>query len=95
MEKTIKVLVKKEDARYSSETVEYAGNKFKIVSENDNAYSHLRIYIYTNNGDIANVANEFDIPCYKRVNYVWDAEERLAGNKANIAAAEKYIKKVW
>ena len=96
MGKIIKTLVKNEAPKYSSETViNDKGDKFKIVSENDNCYSHLRIYIYTKNGDTAMVANEFDIPAYKRVEYYHDDEDRLNGNRANLVAAEKYIEKVW
>lgn len=92
-----KVLIKNEAPEYTSETIcDVEGNvKFKIVSENGNAYSYLRIYIYTRNGDLAIVANEYDIPDYKAVRYYHSDEERLAGNRANLAAAEKYIKKVW
>ena len=93
----MKVLVKNESAGYSSETIQDVDSnlKFKIVSENGNSYSHLRIYIYTRNGDLALVANEYDIPNYNSVSYFHREDERLAGNRANIAAAEKYIKKVW
>ena len=92
-----KVLIKNEAPEYTSETIcDVEGNvKFKIVSENGNAYSHLKVYVYTNNGDIACVATEYDIPNYKEVDYIDSAEERLAGNRANLAAAEEYIKKVW
>ena len=94
---TYKVLIQKEAPEYTSETIYNAdGNmKFKIVSENGNSYSHLRIYIYTHNGDLAIVANEYDIPDYKVVSYFHSDEERLADNRANIIAAKKYIKKVW
>ena len=93
----LKVLVKKEAPAHSSETLYdiESGNKFKVVSENGNAYSHLRIYVYTNNGDIACVATEYDIPNYEEVNFMDEANERLVGNKANLVAAEEYIKKVW
>jgi hypothetical protein len=65
------------------------------VSQNGNAYSYLRIYIYTNNGDIALVANEYDIPDYREINYIDNDARRQEGNKKNLIAAEKYIKKVW
>jgi hypothetical protein len=93
----MKVLVKNESPSYSSETIQDVdGNlKFKIVSENGNSHSHLRIYIYTNNGDLALVANEYDISDYRRVDYIDNDARRQEGNKKNLIAAEKYIKKVW
>lgn len=93
----MKVLVKNESPKYSSETIHDVDSnlRFKIVSENGNAYSHLRIYIYTKNGDIALVANEYDIPDYREVNYIDNDARRQEGNKKNLIAAEKYIKKVW
>jgi hypothetical protein len=93
----MKVLVKNESAEYSSETIcDVERNlKFKIVSQNGNAYSYLRIYIYTNNGDIALVANEYDIPDYMEINFIDNDARRQEGNKKNLIAAEKYIKKVW
>ena len=92
-----KVLIKKEAPAHSSETLydNESGNKFKIVSENGNCYSHLKVYVYTKNGDIACVATEYDIPNYKEVNFIDSAEERIEGNRTNLAAAEEYIKKVW
>ena len=93
--KEIKILVSNESASYSSETIMYNDNKLKIVSENGNAYSHLRIYAYTKNGDLGQIANEHDVPGYKSVNYICDDKERVSGNKSNIAAAESYIKKIF
>lgn len=91
----MKVLVKKELPRYSSETILHKGLKFKIVSENDNSYSHLRLYIYTKNGDLAMIAHEYDINGYKRVDYYNSDEKRLLGNANNIKAAEEYIKAAY
>ena len=93
----MKVLVKNESPKYSSETIHDVDSnlRFKIVSENGNAYSYLRIYIYTHNGDLAIVANEYDIPDYRRVDYIDNDARRQEGNKKNLIAAEKYIKKVW
>jgi hypothetical protein len=92
-----KVLIKKEAPEHTSETIyDVEGNmKFKIVSENGNAYSHLKVYVYTKNGDIACVATEYDIPDYKEVNFIDNDARRQEGNKKNLIAAEKYIKKVW
>lgn len=96
MSKIIETRISKMAPRYSSETVVINGGlKFKIVAENDNCYSRLRIYVYTNNGELAIVATEYDIPDYEKVNYFWDDNERLVGNRNNIIAAEKYIESVW
>ena len=93
--KQIKVLVSKESKSYSSETIMYNDIKLKIVAQNGNCYSHLDINVYTKNGDLGHIANENDIPGYHYVNYVLDDSERLNGNKANIIAAENYIKKIF
>ena len=94
MEKTIEVLVSNDSPSYSSESlVVVGGGKYKIVAENGNSYSHLKVYKYTHNG-IDQIACEYDIPNYKSVNYIWDNDKRIKGNKDNILAAEKYILKI-
>ena len=94
MTKTIEVLVSNDSPKYSSESlVVVGGNKYKIVAENANAYSHLKVYKYTHNG-IDQIACEYDIPDYKSVNYIWDDDKRMKGNMHNILAAEKYILKI-
>jgi len=95
MAKTIKVLVNNESTSYSSESliVVGSGNKYKIVAENGNCYSHLKVYKYTHNG-IDLIACEYDIPDYNRVDYIWDDDKRMRGNLNNILAAEKYILKI-
>ena len=94
MAKTIEVLVNNDSPKYSSESlVVVGGNKYKIVAENGNAYSHLKVYKYTHNG-IDQIACEYDIPDYKSVNYIWDDDKRIKGNAHNILAAEKYILKI-
>lgn len=95
MKKDIKVLIKKESAKHSSESILFGDNKFKIVAENANSYSHVTIYIHTHNGDLAQVASEYDIPNYEIVHYYADDNVRLRGNARNIKAAEDYIKKVF
>ena len=96
MSKIIETRISKTAPCHSSETVVINGGlKFKIVAENGNCYSHLRIYAYTNNGELAIVATEYDIPHYEEVNYIWDDNKRLVGNRVNIIAAEKYIESVW
>jgi hypothetical protein len=94
MTKTIEVLVNNDSPKYSSESlVVVGGNKYKIVAENGNAFSHLKVYKYTHNG-IDQIACEYDIPDYKSVNYIWDDDKRMKGNMHNILAAEKYILKI-
>jgi hypothetical protein len=94
MEKKFKVLVSNSTPSYSSESlVVSSGNKYKIVAENGNCYSHLKVYKYTHNG-IDQIACEYDIPNYKSVNYIWNDDNRIKGNKDNILAAEKYILKI-
>ena len=95
MRKEIKVLIKKESAKYSSESISFGSNKFKIVAENDNSYSHLSVYIYSQNGGIEKIACEYDIPNYKHVQYYSEDMVRCLGNANNIKAAENYIKKVF
>lgn len=91
----IKVLVKNERANYSSETLLWKERRYKIVSENGNAYSHLRVYIYTNDGRLNQIACEYDIPCYNAVDYIDNEQTRICGNRRNITAAEEYIKHVF
>lgn len=91
----IEILVSNESAGYSSETIAYNGNKLKIVAQNGNSYSHLAVYVYTKNGDLGQIANEYDIPGYKKVDYISSDSIRISGNKNNIKAAENYIKKVF
>ena len=94
MEKTIEVLVSNDSPSYSSESlVVVGGGKYKIVAENGNSYSHLRVYKYTHNG-IDQIACEYDITDYKSVNFMWDNDKRIKGNMDNILAAEKYILKI-
>lgn len=95
MEKKFKVLVQNCTPSYSSESlvVVSSGNKYKIVAENGNAFSHLRVYKYTHNG-IDQIACEYDITDYNRVNYIWGDDNRMKGNTDNIHAAEKYILKI-
>lgn len=95
MKKEIKVLVKNESPSYSSESILFDGNRYKISSENGNSYSHLRIFRYTQNGDLCQIAGCMDIPNYERVNYISSDDVRLFGNRKNIKAAEEYIKNVF
>ena len=90
----MKVLVSTSSAKYTSETIEYNGNKFKIRAENGNSFSYLRIELYTPNG-LSSIACEYDIPKYQGVHYIWDDARRIKVSKENIKAAENYIKKIF
>lgn len=84
---------------YCSEVVEQnviGGDiiKFKIVAENGNCYSRLKIYVLNANG-LSQIADEHDIPGYEHIDYVCDKEFRLNKSKSNIFAAEDWIKKVF
>ena len=91
----MKKLITKFNYDYCSEVVAFNGKKFKIVSSNDNSYSRLNIYVFTNNGDLALIANRDDVPNYLYVDYIKTKDERLELSLKNIAAAEKYIKAVY
>jgi len=91
----MKVIVSNESPRYSSEFVEHNGEKFKISSENDNAYCHVRVKILTQNKDYQMIAYEEDIPNTVRVKYYDKPEERIEGNKKNLEACKAFIKKLY
>ncbi|MBP5457833.1 MAG: hypothetical protein J6Y37_15185 [Paludibacteraceae bacterium] len=91
----MKKLVSNESGSYCSETVEHNGRKFKVVSRSGNAYSHLEVYVYTVDGGLALIANEYDIPGYKYVDYVLSEMLRLPLHKGNVKAAEDYISRAF
>lgn len=95
MKKDIIILAKNESAAYSSATILFGDEKFKIVAKNGNSYSHLEVYIYTKNGDLGLVASEGDISGYNKVDYMWNDGTRIFRNAKNIVAAEDYITKVY
>ena len=68
--------------------------KFKIIAENGNCYSHLKIFILNNNG-LQLIFTEEDIPGYVQVNYICNDDTRLNASKLNIFAAEDLIKNVF
>ena len=95
----MKTIVQNFKADYCSEIVEQnviGGDKikFKIVAENGNCYSKLTIYILNQNG-LQEIANKYDIPGYRHVDYVDYSDRRLEVSKANVFAAEDWIKKVF
>lgn len=97
----MKKLVQNFTPSHCSEVVEHSygemklnKTKFKIVAENGNCYSKLTIYILNQNG-LQEIANKNDIPGYDHVDYVDYPDRRLAVSKANVFAAEDYIKKIF
>ena len=91
----MKRLIEVETPRYCSEVIIYNCKKFKVVCQNGNAFSHLSIYTFTNNGDLALIANENDIPNYVYINYVENEDKRTELGVKNLIAAEKYIKAIY
>lgn len=90
----MKTLITSFRPSYCSETIEYNGNKFKITSQNGNSYFFLTIELYTPNG-LAKVACAEDIQDSQKIDYVWDALQRLSLGKKNLKVAERYIKAVF
>lgn len=91
----MKRLIKVETPKYCSEVIIYNSKKFKVVCENGNSFSHLFVYTFTNNGDLALIANGNDIPNYVHVNYVENEDKRKELGVKNLIAAEKYIKAIY
>jgi hypothetical protein len=97
----IKTLVSKETPQIVSRTIQYNEHKFKIVAENYNSNWKVRIYIYTNTGELSQIADKedipktLDIPETEYVNYFRTDRLRLKVNLANVAAAEEYIKLIY
>lgn len=95
----MKTLVQNFNYNYCSEVVEQHilgedNIKFKIVAENGNCYSKLTVYILNQNG-LSEIANKHDIPGYQHVDYVDYPDRRLEVSKANVFAAEDWIKTVF
>ena len=87
----MRTIIENESVGYSSKTIEHNNKKFKIATTNGNCYSHLIIEVYRKDGGLEKIAFEYDIPNYKRVDYIDSDERRLEGQRANIKAAEDYI----
>lgn len=69
--------------------------RFKITTENGNAYCYLKVYIQTKNYDLGLIASESEIPGFVSVGYYFDKDRRIDGNKANIEAGKKFIENVF
>ena len=91
----MKSLYKKSKYDYCSETVSFNGNKFKVVSKNGNSYCSTTIYIYTKNGELAEIACSSDLNGHNYVNYAYSEQTRLKETLENIEIAKKYIKAIY
>jgi len=91
----MKSLYKNYSYDYCSETVSFNGNKFKIKSKNGNSYCSTTIYIYTKNGDLAEIACSSDLNGHNYVSYVSSEETRLKETLENIELAKKYIEAIY
>lgn len=96
----MKTLVKNLHPWYCSEVVEHSygemklsAAKFKIECKNGGGNCHLKIYTISTNG-LGEIANEYDIPDYARIDGGSD-DVRLRLGAQNLKAAESWIKKVF
>ena len=88
-------LYKNHKPSYCSEIVEHNDNKFKIVSENGNCYCYLNIYVFTSTGELAQIANRWDIQNSICVSYILDKDRRLAESIRNIELAKEFILAIY
>jgi len=91
----MKRLIKVEKPTYCSEVIIYNCKKFKVVCQNGNSFSHLFIYTFTNNGDLALIANGEDVPNYIYIDYINNEDKRKELGVKNLIAAEKYIEAIY
>lgn len=88
-------LYKNETPDYCSETFLHNDQKFKIVSKNGNCYYYLYVYIYTQNGNLADIATKEDIKGIIHIDYHDDDEERIEFSLKNIKLAKKYVQAIY
>ena len=91
----MKTLYKNENPSYCSETFLHNEQKFKIVSKNGNCYYYLDVYIYTQNGDLAEIACKDDIKDIIHVDYHHDDERRVKYSLRNIKLAKEYVQAIY
>lgn len=91
----MKILYENYKCDYCSIVVEHKNNRFKVVAENGNDYSRIRIYVFTNNGDLSLIACEKDIKNAVHVDFVDSDAKRLNGSIRNISFAKDYISCVY
>lgn len=76
------------------EFVEFNGKKFKIEIETSGS-SYLYVYIQTNNGEFALVANGNHLKGIVTPHYTNTEEQKLVTNVKNIMIAKQFIEKVF
>lgn len=91
----MKTLYKNETASYCSETFLHNDQKFKIVSKNGNCYCYLSVYIYTQNGELAEIATKADLKGIIHIDYHYDDEKRIEFSLKNIELAKKYVQAIY
>ncbi len=95
----IKVLSNTMTPSYATEfvnvTIDGRDHRMKIVAENGNSYSHLKVYIVNIDSGLHLLASDEDIPGYKYVDYYISDNKRIDKNAANIEAAKNWIKQVF
>lgn len=84
-----------EATEFVSVTIDGRDCRMKIVMENGNAYSHLKIYAVNIETGLHLLASDGDIPGYKYVDYYLSDNKRIEKNEANIEAAKNWIKQVF
>jgi hypothetical protein len=84
-----------EATEFVSVTIDGRDCRMKIVAENGNAYSHLKVYTVNIETGLHLLASDRDIPGYKYVDYYLSDNKRIEKNEANIEAAKNWIKQVF
>lgn len=90
----VKILVTNSRPGYTSTTILYNKKKFKIVCDNGNCYSNLKIEMYCQIG-LTLIAIFNDIPGAKYINYCSSNEIRIKEQEENIKLAIEYIKLIF
>ena len=91
----MKTLYKNESENYCSETFLHNEQKFKVVSKNGNAYYYLDVYIYTQNGELAEIACKDDIKDVRYISHLCDYVEWVEYSLKNIKLAKEYVQAIY
>lgn len=76
------------------EFIKFNGKRFKIEIETSGS-SYLYVYVQTNNGEFALVANGTQLKDITIPHYTNSNEEKLVANVKNIMIAKEFIEKVF
>ena len=90
----VKVLITNSFPGHTATTILYKEHKFKISCENGYCYSHLKVEMYCSTG-LSFLANEYDIPGYKRIADYSDNDGRVIAQEENVKHAIEYIKAIF